>query len=214
MKRHIILIIAVFISFISCKQANNNRDSGSLTNTEKVVDTLSNDTKCKVEVKKDVEILLDSVFDVKKDSLYINYKVINNTTKNLLFFHLGCLGVELNEAYMDNDYPGSTIFIMNYNNELPRLYKANTRRTKDNPSCYPYAYILLHAGESKSFYGEICIGNYHLLGSSFKLKLKYSSPYNKDFINRFKRMQSKNSKLKDYERFEGVIESNQCPFTL
>lgn len=215
MKRHIILIIAVFISFVSCKQTNSN----SLTNAEMVVDTLSNDAKCKVEVKKDVELLLDSVLEVKNDTLYFRYKAMNSTSRNLLFFHFKYFDTEIDfdidKSSLELNYPNSKIHIINSNNKLPRSYRSSMGGLrKEDPDSKQYSYILLRSGESKSFYKKIYIGNLNLFGDSFKLKLRYSSPYNEYFISKFKKMQSKNPKLKDYERFEGVIESNECFLTL
>ena len=214
MKKHIISMILIFITLSNCKPAHSNGDEGRFTKAENTIDTLSNDAKCKFLVKKDVEIKLDTILRIEDDTLHVNYKVTNNTIKNLLFFHLGCLGMNIKGNYPETDYPYCSALIINSKNEFPMLFKSNMGPRKEKKDCNPYSYVLLLAGESITFHREIYIGNYHLLGKVFKVKLKYSSPYNKIFINKFKRMQSKNPKLKDYERFEGVIESNLCPLTL
>lgn len=165
---------------------------------------------------------------VKKDTLYFKYKVINNTAKNLLLYHFQAFDVKL-ESYTESDYPKCSIHIINSNNKLPETGIAQHRDyfvvdsnnkikmydlPKYPPEYNPYAYILLPTESNKTFAGKYYIGNYQLLGKSFKLKLKYLSPYNPVFINHFKKIQTKSQKLKQYEKFEGIIESNCCPFTL
>jgi hypothetical protein len=84
--------------------------------------------------------------------------------------------------------------------ELPAEYEA------------VFSYVMLPTGESLIFKRKYHIGNLYLEQGDYNLKLRYYSPYNEDFDKRFKRAQRRNAKLKDYERFEGVVESNMCPF--
>ena len=226
MKRHIVLIIVIFISI--CQQTHGNRHDNSLIKVKSGFIAFLNNENCNLEIKMNVEIRLDSV-SVKKDTLYFEYKVINNTSKNLLFYLIQSLNVKL-EYLTESNYPKCDIYIINSNKKLPEkaiaqhrdyfVVDSNNNITIQNLHKKPliqdkeYSYILLPAGNYKVFVGKICIGRYQLLGKSFELKLRYLSPYNKHFINQFKMMQIKNPKLKKYERFEGIIESNCSPFSL
>ena len=213
MKKDIILVITIFISFANCQQVHSNKDNDSFTRKKETIDTLCNNKTEKV-LKTDIEIWLNPAVKVRKDTLFFSYKLINNTSKNLLFYHIQAFSIKLESYTTDSDYPKCNILIYDSNHKLPETYTVDTGPREVNKNYAPYAYVLLRAGESRTFNQKEYIGNYHLLGKSFEFKLKYLSPYNKVFINQFKKMQARNPKLKEYERFEGIIESNQTSFTL
>lgn len=222
------IISVIVISMFICQQTYFNRYDNSFIKIESGFIAFLNNENCNLEIKMNVEIRLGSV-TVKKDTLYFEYKLINNSAKNLLFYHIQSLNIKL-ESLTESNYPKCSIYIINSNKKLPdnaivrhrdyfvvdsnnnitiqNLYKKAQIQDKE------YSYILLPAGNYKTFIGKIYIGEYQLLGKSFELKLRYLSSYNKHFINQFKMMQSKNPKLKEYEKYEGVIESNCIPFTL
>lgn len=149
MKKYFILAICILVSLTNCKKAHCNRGDDNFTNSEKVLDTLSN-TKTHKKEEIGVGIWLDSTIQIRQDTIFFSYKVINNTSKNLLFYRIQALDIKL-EEFADSDFPKCSILIFDSNHKLPKTCIVDTRPRELDKDYDPYSYILLRAGESHSF---------------------------------------------------------------
>jgi hypothetical protein len=215
----LILILLSFVFFETCKQTpkTSNKEGDTSVESTLLSDVLSDSiTNTNVDSNIFINIQLNSSsIKVLNDSLYFSYKVTNKTSKDLLLYHIQYLDIKL-ESYTESDFPKCSIHIIDSNNKLPQnmLSILGTPKTIVPSEYDTNSFALLATGESRIFNRTVYIGNIQLEKGDYKLKLKYLSPYNEYYAKRFKTLQKRNIKLKDYDLFEGIVESNICPFTI
>jgi hypothetical protein len=202
-----------------CKQNSGNKESNrsvdSLQSEAIVPDSLEIIDKNRL-LNDDLllELIPSSIF-VFNDSVHFSYKITNTASKDLMLYCIQSLGIKLEPLADSNPvWPGCFLYIIDKNNKLPtELWVTLGGKYEELPKEYEiYSYVKLDVNESLTFNRRFDIKCLRLDSGEYKLKLRYSSPHNEEFINRFKKEQRLKTKLKDYELFEGVVESNMCPF--
>lgn len=217
MKNVILFIILLLSLLFSCNNKTKVNDSSN-----QVMDTINMNANLMEDSVQDIMTkqkgvtleILSSTVQLKNDTLYFNYKVSNNSSRNLFFYHLQLLSYSL-ELNIDteNIFPKCNIIILDRNGNVPTLIARTGGVKKYEPTEYSLnSFIMMQSNNSQLFERRFYIGDLVLNAGEYKFILQYYSPHNEYYLMRFKDKQKKTVNLKNYELFEGVLKSNTCSF--
>lgn len=151
-----------------------------------------------------------------RDSITFNYRITNKSQINLLIYHLQYLNILLSGS-PESEFPMCNIYLINNSDELPKEEITIVKPEELPPEYSINSYVLLPTGKMKEFRRTIYIGDLVFYKKDYMMKLKYLPPkgtHGKWFYESFKKERNENPKLKEYEIFECIIESNICPITI
>lgn len=219
MKNLALLAIILLPFLLSCNKKSKVTDSSNQIEEiiEMKTDLTDNSAQDIKANQKDVTLeMLCSTIRIESDTLYFNYKVINNSSRNLFFYHLQLLSYSL-ELTIDPQYnfPKCNVIITDRNESIPSLIGRTGGQKKYEPAEYSLnSFVMIESNNSQLFKRGFYIGDLVLNPGEYKFRLQYYSPYNQYYLTRFKKKKEQTVSLKNYDLFEGVLESNRCSFII
>jgi hypothetical protein len=155
--------------------------------------------------------ILEKNINISKDTLYLKFKIKNNSSETLVFYNLDVAengSALFSDSVLQKRQPGLLVDVLNENNELPSVIRARTGPI-DLSQCTINEYHILKPNESKEYNVVLDLWPINLKKGIYKLQLRYYS--NNFYYENYIEAKKTDTNLKYSVMYKGILRSNIVP---